>query len=174
VRRLLLLSSSVVFFDTLFFAALTPLLPHYVQTLHMGKTGAGVLAATYPLGALVGAIPSGIVAARAGVKPTVLVGLVAVAACTVLFGLGATAWQLDLVRFVQGLASAFSWTGALAWLVAGAPAGRRGALSERPSAQRRRVPCSDRCWAAPRRSRASAGRSGWSACSRSGSPRSQR
>jgi predicted MFS family arabinose efflux permease len=32
------------------------------------------------------------------------------------------------VRFVQGLASAFSWTGALAWLVAGGPAGRRGAL----------------------------------------------
>jgi MFS family permease len=113
VRRLLLLSSSVVFFDTLFFAALTPLLPHYVQTLHMGKTGAGVLAATYPLGALVGAIPS---------------GMVAVAACTVLFGLGTTAWQLDLVRFVQGLASAFSWTGALAWLVAGAPARKRGAL----------------------------------------------
>jgi MFS family permease len=128
MQRLLLLSSAVVFFDTLFFAALTPLLPHYVDTLHMGKPGAGLLAATYPLGALVGSIPSGVVAARAGVKPTVLVGLVSVAACTVLFGLGETAWQLDLVRFVQGLASAFSWTGALGWLVAVAPPGRRGAL----------------------------------------------
>ena len=128
MRRLLLLSSSIVFFDTLFFAALTPLLPHYVHALHMGKPGAGFLAATYPLGALVGAIPSGVVAARAGFKPTVLVGLTTVAVCTVLFGFADAAWQLDLARFVQGLASAFSWTGALAWLVAGAPGSRRGAL----------------------------------------------
>ncbi|HEY6962093.1 MAG TPA: MFS transporter [Gaiellaceae bacterium] len=128
MRRLLILTSAVVFFDTLFFAALTPLLPHYAHALHLGKTGAGVLSAAYPAGAFVGAVPSGVVAARAGVKPTVLTGLTAVAACTVLFGIGDAAWQLDTARFVQGVASAFSWTGALAWLVAGAPAGRRGSL----------------------------------------------
>jgi MFS transporter, DHA1 family, inner membrane transport protein len=33
-----------------------------------------------------------------------------------------------VARFLQGTASAFSWTGALAWLVAGSPPGRRGAL----------------------------------------------
>jgi MFS family permease len=128
VRRLLLLTSAIVFFDTLFFAALTPLLPHYAATLGLDKAGAGVLAAAYPAGALVGAIPSGVVAARAGVKPTVLLGLTAVAACTVLFGIASEPWQLDLARFLQGMASAFSWTGALAWLVAAAPAGRRGSL----------------------------------------------
>jgi len=127
MRRLLLLTSAVVFFDTLFYAALTPLLPHYASELGLGKAGAGVLAAAFPAGAFVGAIPSGVVAARAGVKPTVLVGLTAVAACTVLFGLAETTWQLDLARFVQGLASSFSWTGALAWLVAGAAADKRGA-----------------------------------------------
>ena len=114
--------------DTLFFAALTPLLPHYAESLGLGKGGAGVLAAAYPLGALFGSIPSGLVAARAGVKPTVLVGLTVVALTTALFGFAQTAWQLDLARFAQGLASAFSWTGALAWLVAVAPTGRRGAL----------------------------------------------
>jgi MFS family permease len=128
VRRILVLTSAVVFFDTLFFAALTPLLPHYAHTLALGKTGAGVLAAAYPAGALVGAIPSGVVAARAGVKPTVLVGLTTVAACTIVFGLGTQAWQLDAARFCQGLASAFSWTGALSWLVAAAPAERRGSV----------------------------------------------
>jgi MFS family permease len=46
----------------------------------------------------------------------------------VLVGLAQTTWQLDLARFVQGLSSSFSWTGALAWLVAEAPAGRRGQL----------------------------------------------
>jgi MFS family permease len=128
VRRLLLLTSAIVFFDSLFFAALTPLLPQYAATLGLGKAGAGVLAAAYPAGAVVGAIPSGIVAARAGVKPTVVIGLTAVAVCTVLFGIANEPWQLDLARFLQGLASAFSWTGALAWLVAASPAGRRGSL----------------------------------------------
>jgi MFS family permease len=122
------LTSAVVFVDTLFFAALTPLLPHYAHELQLGKTGAGVLAAAYPAGALVGAIPSGLVAARLGVKPTVMGGLTAVAVCIGLFGAADQAWQLDTARFLQGLASSFSWTGALAWLTAAAPPSRRGAL----------------------------------------------
>jgi MFS family permease len=128
VRSLLLLTSTVVFVDTLFFAALTPLLPHYADTLDLGRGGAGVLAAAYPAGAFFGAIPSGVVAARLGVKPTVMIGLSLVGACTILFGLSDHAWQLDLARFAQGLASAFTWTGALSWLVAMSPPGRRGAL----------------------------------------------
>jgi MFS family permease len=128
VRRLAYLTSAIVFVDTLFFAVLTPLLPHLAHTLGLSKTGAGVLAAAYPAGALVGAIPSGVVAARFGVKRTVLVGLTLVAACTIVFGVARQPWQLDAARFMQGLASSFSWTGALAWLVAGTPAERRGAV----------------------------------------------
>jgi MFS family permease len=124
----LLLASSIVFVDTLFFAVLTPLLPHYAHALGLGKAGAGVLSAAYPLGTLAGAIPSGVVAARFGVKRTVLVGLAGVAVTTGLLGAAVSAWQLDLARFVQGLASSFSWTGALAWLVASAPAARKGRL----------------------------------------------
>ncbi len=122
------MTGAVVFVDTLFFAALTPLLPHYAESLGLGKGGAGVLSAAYPAGAFLGAIPSGLVAGRLGVKPTTIVGLTLVAVCTVLFGLAGEAWQLDLARFAQGLASAFSWTGAIGWLVAAAPAGRRGRL----------------------------------------------
>jgi MFS family permease len=128
VRRLLLLAGAVVFVDTLFFAALTPLLPHYADTLDLGKTGAGVLAAAYPAGVLLAALPSGVVAGTLGVKPTVIVGLTLLSACTILFGIAETAWQLDLARFAQGIASAFSWTGVMGWLVAEAPAGRRGRL----------------------------------------------
>jgi MFS family permease len=128
VRNLLLLTSSVVFFDTLFFSALTPLLPHFADELSLGKTGAGVLAAAYPAGAFLGAIPSGILAARLGLKLSVLIGMTTVALCTVLFGLSQEAWQLDLARFLQGVASAFTWTGALGWLVAAAPGARRGSL----------------------------------------------
>jgi MFS family permease len=77
---------------------------------------------------LIGAIPSGVVAARLGVKPTVVVGLSSVAVCIVTFGLADHAWQLYVARFVQGIASSFSWTGALAWLIAAAPKERRGRL----------------------------------------------
>jgi len=128
VQRILLLAGTVVFVDMLFFSALTPLLPHYAHTLGLGKTGAGALTAAYPLGVLVGAIPSGAVAARLGVKPTVVAGLSTVAVCVVVFGLADHAWQLFAARLVQGIASAFSWTGALAWLIAAAPVERRGTL----------------------------------------------
>jgi MFS family permease len=128
VRRLLLLTGAIVLVDTMFFAALTPLLPHYVHELHLGKAGAGVLQAMYPAGALVAGIPGGLAAARLGVKPTVLIGLSLLALTTVAFGLADSVWTLDLARFLQGISSAFSWTGALAWLVAAAPPGRRGQL----------------------------------------------
>ena len=40
MRRLLLLTGTIVLVDTLFFAALTPLLPHYAHRLGLGKGGA--------------------------------------------------------------------------------------------------------------------------------------
>jgi MFS family permease len=128
MRRLLLLTGAIVLVDTMFFAALTPLLPHYVDELELGKAGAGVLQAMYPAGALIAGIPSGMAAARFGVKPTVLTGLSLLAVTTVAFGLADSVWALNLARFLQGVSSGFSWTGALAWLVAAAPPGRRGRL----------------------------------------------
>jgi predicted MFS family arabinose efflux permease len=127
VRRLLLLVGAIVFVDTMFFAALTPLLPQYADELGLSKAGAGLLAASYALGALVGGIPGGVSAARFGVRPTVLVGLTGMAITTVTFGFADSIWLLDTARFLQGVASSFSWTASLAWLVAAAPADRRGA-----------------------------------------------
>ncbi len=126
MRRLLLLVGAIVFVDTMFFAALTPLLPQYAEELGLSKAGAGLLAASYALGALVGGIPGGMSAARFGVKPTVLVGLTGMAITTVTFGFADSIWLLDTARFLQGVASSFSWTASLAWLVAAAPAERRG------------------------------------------------
>src|SRR5260370_41465812 len=75
MRRLLLLVSALVFVDTMLFAALTPLLPHFAHTLGLSKVRAGVLVAAYAAGALAGGLPGGAAAARLGPRRAVLRGL---------------------------------------------------------------------------------------------------
>ena len=128
MRKLLLLVGAIVFVDTMFFAALTPLLPDYKERLDLSKTEAGVLASAYAAGALFGALPGGIVAARLGVKGAVLIGLGGMGITTLAFGLVDHFWLLVVARFLQGLSSAFSWTAAFSWLAAAAPPERRGEL----------------------------------------------
>jgi MFS family permease len=128
LRRLLVLVGAVVLVDTMFYAALTPLLPHYAQELGLSKAGAGLLAGAYALGALAGGIPSAMLASRFGVKPTLVLGLSGMIATTALFGFAQSEWLLDTARFLQGFSSSCSWTAGLAWLVADAPADSRGRL----------------------------------------------
>jgi MFS family permease len=128
MKRLVALVGAVVLVDTMFYAALTPLLPQYADDLGLTKTGAGVLAASYPAGLIVVGIPSGVAASWLGVKPTLLIGLAGMVVTTTLFGFAHSAWLLDTARFLQGAASSCSWTAGLAWLVAEAPSASRGRL----------------------------------------------
>ena len=128
MRRLLLLVSAIMLVDTTFFTALTPLLPHYADTLSLSKTGAGILIAAFGAGTLLGAIPAGMLAARVGPKPVILLGLGVLGATSLVFGFGGNALLLDGARFLQGAGGACTWTGSLAWLVAEAPTDRRGEL----------------------------------------------
>jgi MFS family permease len=128
VRRLLLLVSAIMLVDTMFFAALTPLLPHYADTLGLTKAGAGVLTAAFGVGTLVGALPAGVLAARLGPKAAILLGLALLATTSLAFGFASTIWVLDVARFCQGFGGACTWTGSLVWLVAAAPAERRGEM----------------------------------------------
>jgi MFS family permease len=114
--------------DTVFYAAITPLLPRYSDDLDLSKAAAGVLAAAYPAGTLLASLPAGWLALRIGVKPTVLLGLALLGATSVAFGLADDVATLDAARFLQGVGGAASWAGGLAWLVAAGPAERRGEL----------------------------------------------
>src|SRR5205814_2172637 len=64
MRRLPLFVSVVVAVDTLFFTALTPLIPRFADKYDLSKAGAGALVAAYAAGTLVGAVP-GVTAAGA-------------------------------------------------------------------------------------------------------------
>jgi MFS family permease len=128
MRRLFLLVSAVVLVDTMFFAAVAPLLPHFSDELGLSKTAAGVLTAAYPAGTFVGSIPGGWLAARWGVKPTLLLGLSMLGVTSLVFAFANTIQLLDAARFVQGVGGACMWAAGMSWLVSAAPSERRGEL----------------------------------------------
>lgn len=126
MRRLLILVSAVVFADTMLFSAIVPLLPVFSEDYGLSKLQAGLLVGAYGAGAMVGGIPAGMLANRIGPKRTVVIGLTALALASVAFAFGSSAGVLGLTRFAQGLSSAVTWAGALAWLTLSTPRARRG------------------------------------------------
>jgi MFS family permease len=128
MRRLLALASAIVLVDTIFYAALTPLVPYFNEEFGLSKSAVGVLSGAYGAGVLVGSAPGAYVASRAGVKVAAVVGLVLMSVTSLAFGLVDTAPLLVLARFVGGFGSALSWIAAFTWLTARAPDERRGEL----------------------------------------------
>ncbi len=128
MRRLLILASAIIFFDVAFYAAISPLLPKYVEDLSLSEAQAGLLTASYALGTLLNALPAGFVVSRIGPRHAVMAGLGLLTVATVAFGIGGSFGVLVAARFAQGVSGALTWTGSLTWLVSSAPDNRRGAV----------------------------------------------
>ena len=126
MTRLLVLVSLVVFADTMLFAAIIPLIPVFVDEYGLSKLQAGLLVGAYGAGAMIGGIPAGLLATRIGPRRTVMLGLVVLALASVSFAFAGSPTALGLTRFAQGLSSAVTWAGALAWLTLSTPRSRRG------------------------------------------------
>ena len=120
--------AAIVLVDTMFYAAIAPLLPYYTHHFDIDKSSAGVLAAAYPAGTLVGSLPAGWMAARVGVRPTVMFGLSLMVGSSIVFGFAHSIALLDAARFVQGIGGAASWAAGLAWLIARSSGQRRGEM----------------------------------------------
>lgn len=128
MRRLLIFASTMIFFDVVFYAAIAPLLPDYVDDFGLSKAEAGILAAAYAAGTLLASLPAGLVATWAGPRRTVIGGLLLLGISSLVFGLAQEIVLLDGARFSQGVAGALIWSGALTWLITTAPPERRGSV----------------------------------------------
>ncbi|HEX5593544.1 MAG TPA: MFS transporter [Solirubrobacterales bacterium] len=118
----------MIFIDVAFFAAIAPLLPEYVDDLGLSKAEAGVLSAAYAAGTLLGSLPAGYVASRMGPRKTVIQGLLLLGLASLVFGFAKQMLLLDAARFIQGIAGALIWSGALTWLITAAPEEKRGSV----------------------------------------------
>src|SRR5215510_3174031 len=101
MRRLLILASTMIFLDVVFFSAIAPLLPEYADDLGLSDAQAGILSAAYAAGTLLGV-------------------------SSLAFGFAEQIVLLDIARFCQGVAGALVWSGALTWLITTAPEENRG------------------------------------------------
>jgi MFS family permease len=119
---------AMVCVDTLFYTALTPLLPYYTHVAGLSKAGAGVLVACYPMGMLAGALPGGLLASRLGYRLVAVAGLAMMSVSTAIFGLASAAPLLDAARFTEGMAGACTWAAGLGWVASAGPADRRGEM----------------------------------------------
>ncbi|HEY5816278.1 MAG TPA: MFS transporter [Solirubrobacterales bacterium] len=128
MRRLVLLASTMIFFDVAFYAAISPLLPDYVDEFGLSHAEAGVLAAAYAAGTLLASLPAGLVATWAGPRRTVIGGLLLLGVSSLVFGFAGSIALLDVARFAQGVSGALIWSGAMTWLITTAPPERRGSV----------------------------------------------
>lgn len=124
--RVVALTGSIVFLDTMLFGAIIPLLPTFADQYDLTKLEAGLLLAAYGGGALLGGIPGGILVGRVGPKRGVVAGLAVLALSSLAFALAGGPLALGIARFVQGFGSATTWAGALAWVSVSVPRERRG------------------------------------------------
>lgn len=126
MRRIIAITGTIVFLDAMLFGAIIPLVPHFADRYDLSKLEAGLLLGAYGGGALVGGIPGGLLVGRIGPKHGVLAGLVVLSLASLGFAAAGGALALGVARFVQGVSSATTWAGALAWVAVTVERDRRG------------------------------------------------
>jgi MFS family permease len=115
--RLIILVGACLGLDALFFSALAPLLPRYVEQHDLSSAETGFLVATDAIGNLMTVPFAAWAVQRWGPRTILVASLLGVGAGSVVFGLAQSVWLLDLSRGVVGGLGTFAWAAAFTWLV---------------------------------------------------------
>ncbi|MBY0088294.1 MFS transporter [Brevibacillus brevis] len=118
----------ILFIDMLLYSLLIPIVPYFTEKLQPSSTMMGVLFSSYAVAMLIATPIFGPISDRIGRRTMLLVGLLGLAASTLLFAFSETMALLITARFVQGIAAAATWPTALALLADLFPSKMRGAV----------------------------------------------
>ncbi|RJF43266.1 MFS transporter [Actinomyces sp. 2119] len=122
----LVVGSIALFTDMLVVGLAVPVLPLLPSVLDAGPAATGVLFASYAVAMVMATFAAGRAVDRYGPRSPLLVGLVGLAAATLLFAVGGPYWLLLVARFCQGIAGGMSWVASLSLIAATTPMDRRG------------------------------------------------
>jgi predicted MFS family arabinose efflux permease len=128
MRRLAVFVSAIAVAETVIYSSLAPMLPSFEERWALSKAQVGLLVALFPVGMIIAALPVGLVATRLGVRRSIAMGLVGLAATSLAFALSESYGVLLVIRFLQGAAGALCWSNALAWLVSAVSSARRSEM----------------------------------------------
>ena len=125
-RRVFVYLLAALFVETLFFVVLSPLLPVYARELHLSRSAAGLMSASYSIGYGLAAIPAGAAVGVVGARRVSLGGLTLVGLACAGFGAARVPGLLDLARALTGAGAAAVWAGSIPWMEALAGGQERG------------------------------------------------
>lgn len=125
-KRALVVASLALFVDNLVIGLAVPVLPLLPSVVEAGPAMTGILFGSYAIALIIAALLSGRLVDRVGPKIPLLIGMVGLAAATLIFAVGEPFWLLLLARFAQGVAGGMSWVAGLALIAATTSFDRRG------------------------------------------------
>jgi MFS transporter, DHA1 family, solute carrier family 18 (vesicular amine transporter), member 1/2 len=115
-----------LFTDMLVYGLAIPVLPLLPATVAAGPAATGILFAAYAAAMIAVTPVAGRLVDHSGPRRPLLIGLVGLAAATLLFALGGPYWLLVLARVLQGVAAGMSWVAGLSLIAAVTPLATRG------------------------------------------------
>ncbi|WP_431956486.1 MFS transporter [Nocardia lijiangensis] len=115
-----------LFTDMFIYGLAIPVLPLLSATVDAGPAATGLLFAGYAATMLLATPVAGALVDRHGPRMPLLIGLLGLAAATVLFALGGPFWLLLVGRAMQGFAAGMAWVASLSLIAATVPFAKRG------------------------------------------------
>jgi len=125
-RAILAIGVGAITIDSALLGLIAPLLPLIQERTGASDAGVGLALAAYAVPIALLSLPLGRAADRVGRRALLILGLLLVAAGSVLIAESRSLELLILARAIQGVGSAASWISALALVSDTAPPGRRG------------------------------------------------